>query len=67
MSTELSHILNTWIWIIGALVIVIVILRFFLHAVVHLIQLAFRFFWHILLIAVLLFAAYYILHLLNII
>ena len=67
MSMDLSQTLNIWVWAIVALVIVVVILRFFLHTVVHVIQFAFRFFWHGCSIAILLLVIYFILHILNII
>ena len=68
MTIDLSNIaLSPWIWIIVSLVAAFIILRFFFHIVVHIIQFVLRFFWHGLSIAILLLILYYILHFLNII
>ena len=68
MAIDLSNITFTsWIWIIASLVILFIILRFFFHIVIHIIQLIFRFFWHALAIAIFLLIIYFILRSLNII
>ena len=68
MTIDLSNIgFSSWIWIVGGLVIVFIIIRFFLHIVIHVIQFALRFFWHGLSVIILLLILYFILHALNII
>ncbi|HSB02435.1 MAG TPA: hypothetical protein VLE49_17415 [Anaerolineales bacterium] len=61
MMIDLTHI-SSWIWILGSVVIVILLLRFFSH-IFHIII---RFFWHGCATAFVLLAAYFILRSLHI-
>ena len=60
MTIDLSA-LSSWIWIIAGLVIVFIILRYFLHIVVQIIQFLFRFIWHGCITIIILLVIYYLL------
>ena len=61
MTIDLFSI-SSWIWIIIALVIVFVILRFFFHIVQGVVHAVTHFFWHGCSIAIVLLVLYFVLH-----
>lgn len=61
MMVNLTHI-SSWIWILGAVVVAIIALRFFSH----LFHIVIRFFWHGCATIVVLLAAYFLLHSLHV-
>ena len=65
MTIEVANI-SSWIWIIAGLVIVFIILRYFLHVVVQILQFLFKFIWHGCITIVILMAIYYLLRALHI-
>lgn len=58
---NLLHV-SSWIWVVSALVVAVVVLRFFSHFV----HIVIRFFWHGCATLVVLVAAYILLHSLHI-
>ena len=62
---DLSHI-SAWIWIAAGLVIVFIILRYFLHIVVHIVHFIMSFFWHGCATAIVLLLIYFILRALHV-
>ena len=65
MTIEVANI-SSWIWTIAGLVIVFIILRYFLHVVVQILQFLFKFIWHGCITIVILMAIYYLLRALHI-
>jgi hypothetical protein len=53
--------ISSWIWIIGGLVLVIIILRFFFHIVVQIFHFVMNFFWHGCVTVIILLVLYYVL------
>ena len=64
MTIDLSGI-GSWIWILALLVILFIVLRYFFHVVVRIVQFIFRFFWHGCVTLIILVVIYYILRALN--
>jgi hypothetical protein len=62
---NLSH-LSTWIWLIAALVVLFLILRYFSHLVAHVFHFIISFFWHGCATVVVLLVVYLILRSLHI-
>jgi hypothetical protein len=62
---DLSQI-SSWIWMIGLLLIVFLVLRYFSHILVHLVHFVISFFWHGCATAVVILAIYFVLRALHI-
>jgi len=60
MTIGFLHI-NSWIWLIVALVLIFVVLRFFSHIAGHLFHFVVGFFWHGCITAVAILAIYFVL------
>ena len=65
MALNLSA-LGSWFWIAIGLVVAFVILRYFLHVVVHIFHFVMSFFWHGCATVLVLAAIYYVLRVLHI-
>jgi hypothetical protein len=65
MTADLSAF-GSWFWIIVGLIVAFVILRYFLHVVIHIFHFVMSFFWHGCATVVVLLAIYYVLRILHI-
>ena len=62
MTIDLSQLnISSWVWIVTAVVVIVLILRFFSHLVAHVFHIVISFFWHGCATAVVLVAIYFVL------
>ncbi len=66
MTLDLSS-LSSWVWIVLGLLLAFVVLRYFLHIVVHILHFLLGFFWHGCIAVIVLFVIYFALHALHVI